>query len=92
MCCCAVRFVQKVKQEHGAVLETHAGIDLSAVGAAKTLSDFDGAAVAPMMGEPSASQYYRVASAGRLLNCISTPTLIVQKQLHSPRSIANPNH
>eukprot|EP01050_Picozoa_sp_SAG11_P004603 SAG11_NODE_298_length_11076_cov_4.253621_11_plen_156_part_00 len=52
-----VRFVQEVKRSHETMLETHPYIDLAAVSAAKTMAEFDGAAIAPMMGEPSASQY-----------------------------------
>jgi pimeloyl-ACP methyl ester carboxylesterase len=72
-----VRLVQDVKESHRSVLAMHPGVHLPTVDAARTMAEFDGAAIAPMMGEPSASQYYRSASAGRLLHRIATPTLII---------------
>ena len=51
--------VSLLTAEHAEVLALHPTIDLAAVGAAKTMAEFDDAAIAPMMGEPCASQYYR---------------------------------
>eukprot|EP01052_Picozoa_sp_SAG31_P057019 SAG31_NODE_16648_length_701_cov_1.367110_2_plen_118_part_01 len=76
---CAVSFVQAVKNEHADVLCQHPAIDLNAVSATRTMAAFDGAAIAPMMGEPSASQYYRTASGARLLHCVTAPTLLVRR-------------
>ena len=76
-----VRSVQAVRMEHEELLAA-AGYDLERVAAAKGMYAFDDAAIAPMMGCPSAAEYYRQASvcggaADNLLKRLSVPTLAV---------------
>lgn len=72
-----VAAVQSVATEHEVVIAQHPGIDLPTVRRAKTMREFDAAAIAPMMGEEGAGAYYANASAGPHLASIRIPTLFI---------------
>ena len=72
-----VAAVQVVRAEHEAVLALNPAIDLERAKAARTMRDFDDAAIAPMMGEASAEAYYAHASAAPHLAQIRIPVLFV---------------
>ena len=72
-----VAAVQVVRAKHEAVLALHPTIDLERAKSARTMRDFDDAAIAPMMGEPSAEAYYAHASAAPHLARIRIPVLFV---------------
>lgn len=59
-----VSFVKEMAQMHEHILKDHHAVDLEAVKEARTMWEFDGSIIAPMMGFRSASEYYRKSSAG----------------------------
>ena len=75
--CGQVKSVQSVRREYEDVLRQHPHIDLAQVAAARTLSEFDNFAIAPMFGCACATDYYREASAGNYLSRIAIPMLFL---------------
>lgn len=72
-----VESVQRVRAEHEAVLAHHPSLSLAQVKAARTMSAFDDAATAGMMGCRCGSDYYRQASCGPQLRNIKIPYLFM---------------
>ena len=69
--------VQRVMRTHLPQLEGVEGLRLDAAAAATSMAAFDGAAIAPMMGCDSATDYYEQASCGKLLSRARVPMLFV---------------
>ena len=67
--------MQRVRAQSEPVLQRHRGIDIAKVKAARTMADFDDAAIAPMMGCRTASAYYREASSGNTLGDVAVRQL-----------------
>ncbi len=64
-----VSFVKEMAQMHEHILKDHHAVDLETVKEARTMWEFDGSIIAPMMGFRSASEYYRKSSAGLVSFC-----------------------
>lgn len=63
-----------------AVVKLHPQIDLETVNDAATMADFDDAAIAPMMGCSSASDYYRESSSAPWIQYIKRPYMFVSSR------------
>lgn len=69
--------VQRVLETYRPALAGAPGLDLEGAARARSMAEFDGAVIAPMMGEASAAAYYAAASAARTLGDVRVPLLLV---------------
>ena len=94
-------FVRDLKRRMRRKNQCHPGLyDLSKLDAVKTVRQFDETFTAPYFGFRSAEDYYHRASAMRVIDRITVPTLIITAEddpfvpsepFHDPKVTANPH-
>eukprot|EP00755_Sulcionema_specki_P032317 Sspe_Gene.98481::Locus_71897_Transcript_1_6_Confidence_0.400_Length_1285::g.98481::m.98481 len=72
-----VKSVHKVLESIEEVIQSHPDINVVKARTARNMLEFDGAAIAPMMGFTCASEYYRNSASGLHLPNIRVPTLFL---------------
>ncbi|MGN0867723.1 MAG: YheT family hydrolase [Oligosphaeraceae bacterium] len=70
-------FVRKLKQRAEAMARNFPGLDLPAIMKARSFQEFDQAFTAPILGFPTAQDYYRTSSAFPHLEKIRVPALLI---------------
>ncbi|KAK3243532.1 hypothetical protein CYMTET_46825 [Cymbomonas tetramitiformis] len=71
------KMLRELRDGFPGVMEACSHVDLKAVTAARNMTEFDDAAIAPMFGCSCASDYYREGGAGSYLNRIRIPHLFL---------------
>ena len=71
---------RQVLAQYRSAREAAPHLDVRAASEARSMREFDGAVIAPMMGELSAAAYYESASAINSLDDVRVPLLFVSAQ------------